>query len=559
MAELLYGKPAADALTAETRRRADMLREKNVLPRLVILRCGENEADGAYIRGAMKRGGLCGVDVELRTLAENVSADELARALEAVNSDNGIHGCLLLRPLPEHLKAMESKLCALLDPKKDVDGMTPVSAAGVFTGGGQGFPPCTAQACMALLDYYHIDSREDRDGGGALRRGGTARGHAAAGAERHRDRVPHGNEGCGRRDTGGGHYHHRCRCGGQPDGGPCPAWAGGGGRVYQLERRVAVRRRGVRRCISNRGGHYARARRRGRGNVSGADGAYGPGGGIPDRGGRPMNLFTPAETAANYAAAGEVKTQYAAVKLLLLGMAAGALIGFPVCVTGMATYTLASASVVRIVSGILFAFGLGIVVLTGAELFTGNTLIVISLLDKRVTLGAMLRNWGIVYTGNFLGAVVLSWICTRFGWMDAGEGALAAYVMKLAAGKMSMPFENAFFMGVLCNILVTVAVLVSLSAKDVVGRMLGAWAPVMFFVVAGFSHSIADMTYCALALFGKNQAAYTAAAQSAGVDVAALTWGRYFLGNMLPVTLGNILGGLLVGWIAWYCFLRQKG
>ena len=157
MVQLLYGKPVADALTADTRRRADLLRDKGVMPKLVILRCGENEADGAYIRGAMKRGGLCGVDVELRTLAENVSADELARALEAVNSDNGIHGCLLLRPLPGHLKAMESKLCALLDPKKDVDGMTPVSAAGVFTGSGQGFPPCTAQACMALLDYYHID------------------------------------------------------------------------------------------------------------------------------------------------------------------------------------------------------------------------------------------------------------------------------------------------------------------------------------------------------------------------------------------------------------------
>ena len=111
-----------------------------------------------------------------------------------------------------------------------------------------------------------------------------------------------------------------------------------------------------------------------------------------------MNLFTPAETAANYAAAGVVKTQYAAVKLLLLGMAAGALIGFPVCVTGMATYTLASASVVRIVSGVLFAFGLGIVVLTGAELFTGNTLIVISLLDKRVTLGGRCSATGASYT-----------------------------------------------------------------------------------------------------------------------------------------------------------------
>lgn len=157
MAKLLYGKPVADALTEKTRRRADALRGKGIAPKLVILRCGENEADGAYIRGAMKRGGLCGVDVELRTLAENVSDDELSRALEEVNGDAAIHGCLLLRPLPGHLKAMESKLCALLDPKKDVDGMTPVSAAGVFTGSGEGFAPCTAQACMTLLDYYGVD------------------------------------------------------------------------------------------------------------------------------------------------------------------------------------------------------------------------------------------------------------------------------------------------------------------------------------------------------------------------------------------------------------------
>ncbi len=157
MAELLYGKPVADALTAETRRRADMLRKKGVLPKLVILRCGENEADGAYIRGAVQRGRLCGVEVALRTLAGDVSAGELAHALEAVNGDSGIYGCLLLRPLPEHLRAEEGKLCALLDPKKDVDGMTPVSAAGVFTGSGAGFAPCTAQACMELLDYYGVD------------------------------------------------------------------------------------------------------------------------------------------------------------------------------------------------------------------------------------------------------------------------------------------------------------------------------------------------------------------------------------------------------------------
>ena len=258
-----------------------------------------------------------------------------------------------------------------------------------------------------------------------------------------------------------------------------------------------------------------------------------------------MKLFTPAETVANYAAAGAVKTQQTFGKLLLLGVAAGMLIGFPVCVTNMATYTVANASTVRIIAGVLFAFGLGVVILTGAELFTGNTLIVISVLDRRTSVAAMLRNWGVVYMGNFLGALALSWVCARFGWTSAGNGALGDYLMQLAEGKMNMPFGKAFFMGVLCNILVTVAVLVSLSAKDVTGRILGAWAPVMFFVTAGFSHSIADMTYCGLALFGGG--------------AADVTWGRYFLGNMLPVTLGNIAGGLLVGWLAWYCFLRKKG
>ena len=116
-----------------------------------------------------------------------------------------------------------------------------------------------------------------------------------------------------------------------------------------------------------------------------------------------MKLFTPAETVANYAAAGAIKTQQTFGKLLLLGVAAGMLIGFPVCVTNMATYTITNASAVRIIAGVLFAFGLGVVILTGAELFTGNILIVISVLDRRTSVAAMLRNWGVVYMGSQLG------------------------------------------------------------------------------------------------------------------------------------------------------------
>ena len=269
----------------------------------------------------------------------------------------------------------------------------------------------------------------------------------------------------------------------------------------------------------------------------------------------PVNLFTPAETAANYAAAGAVKTRQPFLKLLLLSILAGMLIGFPVCVTNMACYGLENPSLVRITAGVLFAFGLGTVVLSGAELFTGNTLIIISVLDKKATVGGMLRNWAVVYTGNFLGSLLVAGICARFGWL--GSGGLAAFSLRLAVTKMTMPFENAFFMGVLCNILVTLAVLLSLSAKDVTGRFLGAWVPVMFFVVAGFSHSIADMTYCALGLFGRAVPAAAQAASQMGVDLTVLTWGWYCLGNLLPVTLGNLLGGLLVGAGAWYCFLRR--
>ena len=156
MAVLLTGKPVADAISADIRARAEALLSKGVQPRLVLLRCGDNEADGAYIRGAVKRAALCGVAAELRTLPADASADVVAEAIDAVNRDPAVHGCLLLRPLPPHLRGEESDLCARLAPDKDVDGMTPESAAAVFTGQGRGFAPCTAQACMALLRHYGI-------------------------------------------------------------------------------------------------------------------------------------------------------------------------------------------------------------------------------------------------------------------------------------------------------------------------------------------------------------------------------------------------------------------
>lgn len=157
MAVLLAGKPVAEELSAHIRRRAEALSAAGVTPKLVLLRCGENEADAAYIRGALKRAALCGVAAEVRTLPADAPAGAVAAAIDQVNADPAVHGCLLLRPLPPHLRREESALCARLSPDKDVDGMTPDSAAAVYTGQGRGFAPCTAQACLELLHFYHID------------------------------------------------------------------------------------------------------------------------------------------------------------------------------------------------------------------------------------------------------------------------------------------------------------------------------------------------------------------------------------------------------------------
>ena len=267
-----------------------------------------------------------------------------------------------------------------------------------------------------------------------------------------------------------------------------------------------------------------------------------------------LNLFTSAEATENYANASVKKANIPVSKGILLSILAGALIAFPGAVTNMAGYGLSNNSIVRVVSGLLFAFGLGMVILSGAELFTGNTLMTIGVMDGRVKFAKMLKSWVIVYIGNFIGSILVAIICAKFGWVGAGNGDLAVYSMKVAVGKMTMPFMNALFMGILCNILVTLGVLFSLSAKDLTGRILGAYTPVAFFVICGFNHSIADMFYCTLGLFCKAQ--YGAQAAAAGVAVENLTWGNYFLGNMLPVTLGNIIGGVAVGLLFWYCNLK---
>ena len=269
---------------------------------------------------------------------------------------------------------------------------------------------------------------------------------------------------------------------------------------------------------------------------------------------RSGDMLTPAEFVKFYLDLGEKKTAAPATRLLVLGMLAGLLIGFGACVSNTATFAIENPSVARIISGVLFPFGLFIVIMTGAELFTGNNLIAIGVLDRRVRLGGMLRNWLYVYLGNLLGSCILAAGVTLAGQLDLGSGALAAHTIKVAANKCALSFGKALLLGVFCNILVCIAVMCSSSAKSVPGRAVGAYLPISFFVICGFEHCVANMYYIPAGLFAKAAPQYAQLIAAAGPNTAQLTWAGFFINNLLPVTLGNIIGGVLVAWLLWFAY-----
>lgn len=268
-------------------------------------------------------------------------------------------------------------------------------------------------------------------------------------------------------------------------------------------------------------------------------------------------MLTPAEITESYVKIGRVKAEKPFGKLLIMAVFAGLIIGLGAAVCSTATHSIADVSTGRVISGLLFPFGLGIVMLLGFELFTGNVMIAMSVLSRETTVLKMLRNWGVVYFGNLVGGLLLAIACARFGQLDYSHGALAVYTIKIAAAKCALPFGNGVVLGILCNVLVCAGVLCSLSAKDTAGRILGAFIPVAFFVICGFEHCVANMYYCPAGLFALQVPKYAALAAEAGLNVSALTWGNFFLHNLLPVTIGNILGGLALGVAMWAVNMKK--
>ena len=261
-------------------------------------------------------------------------------------------------------------------------------------------------------------------------------------------------------------------------------------------------------------------------------------------------MLKPNEILEASISAGEAKAKNGFVKLAVLGFLAGACIAFGAQASNMAAFNLLASpgtyGLGRILAGSIFAVGLMLVLLSGCELFTGNILMIGGVIRKRIKLRTMLFNWCVVYAANFLGAVFIAWMLSKSGLFHSGADLLGGVTVKIAAGKTSLPFFSAFVLGIMCNWLVCLAVWLSYAADNMVGKIFGIFFPICLFVTSGFEHSIANMYFVPAGIFAKASQAFVDSAISIGAAqdaIGALTWGNFCVANLIPVTLGNIIGG----------------
>lgn len=248
---------------------------------------------------------------------------------------------------------------------------------------------------------------------------------------------------------------------------------------------------------------------------------------------------------------------------LALAFLAGAFIalGGIFCSTVMAGAGGAPWGLVRLAGGAAFSLGLILVVVAGAELFTGNNLIVMAWASRRVTTASLLRNWGLVYAGNFAGALATALLVWFSGQYALGGGAVGRVLLEGAQLKCSHGFGPALVLGALCNVLVCLAIWLCYSARTTTDKILCIIFPISAFVAMGFEHSVANMFLIPLALFIKAgaPAQFWAALGAGPQGYAALSWNGFLWANLLPVTLGNILGGsVMVGLVYWFIYIRKR-
>ncbi|MDT8440548.1 MAG: formate/nitrite transporter family protein [Desulfuromonadales bacterium] len=263
-------------------------------------------------------------------------------------------------------------------------------------------------------------------------------------------------------------------------------------------------------------------------------------------------FLTPAETAEAIAKNGQRILTQPLSRTLVLSLLAGFYIAFGAELATLVTSDAAEhvgLGISRLLGGSVFSLGLMLVVICGAELFTGNSLLTKTALHGQLPWGKIAENWTVVILGNLAGSLFFAWLMVQSELWQTGR--VAEHVLAIAQAKCQLPFEVALIRGILCNWLVCLAVFMATAARDIPGKMLACYMPIMAFVASGYEHSVANMYFIPTGLLLESRL---------GLDLPGLDWSSFFIANLVPVTLGNIIGGVVfVGFAYWFVHLRGSG
>jgi formate transporter len=277
-----------------------------------------------------------------------------------------------------------------------------------------------------------------------------------------------------------------------------------------------------------------------------------------------LDALPPAAMADKAESIGETKAGLPPLTIFALAVLAGAFIamGAIFATTVMANGTSLPYGVTRLLGGLAFSLGLILVVVAGAELFTGNNLIVMAWASRRVSTARLLGNWALVWVGNFVGAIATSAIMVVGKQYTFGKGAVGETALTIANTKTGLGWTQAVALGIFCNALVCLAVWLCYSARSTTDKILAIVFPISAFVAVGFEHSVANMYFISIGLFIKHDQSWLASLGPDAPDTSNLTWPHFLWNNLVPVTIGNVIGGaLMVGAVYWFVYLRpgQRG
>lgn len=268
-----------------------------------------------------------------------------------------------------------------------------------------------------------------------------------------------------------------------------------------------------------------------------------------------MQIHSPKEIIDNNMDGAVNKANLKLSKMIALGILAGMFITVGGVTSNTAIHSISNVSLARVLAGAVFPIGLLMIVLVGGELFTGNCLMVMATLDKRIRTSLFVRNLVVVFFSNLAGALIMDVLIYYSGNLDISGGVLGAYTIKVAVDKVNIPPLRGVASGLLCNFLVCMAILKGAAAKEVAGKIMATWFPIFAFVLDGFEHIVANMYYIPIGILAKSNSLYAAKAQELyGITTEQLDSLNIIgaLSNFIPVTIGNLLGGMFIGFMLYF-------